>query len=76
MKAPTPASAASAQQNCRAPWLECPPTFFPSPPLCRQNVFRPREARPHAYHYAEDSARAVVAEQLESGRGQPTVEAM
>ena len=47
-----------------------PPPPLPSAPL--QNVLRPREARPHAYHYAEDSARAVMAEQLESGRGKPT----
>lgn len=51
-----------------------PPPPLPSAPL--QNVLRPREARPHAYHYAEDSARAVMAEQLESGRGKPTVEEM
>lgn len=54
--------------------LARPPSLFL--PLCRQNVFRPHEARPHAYHYAEDSAWAVVAEQLESGKGQPTLEAM
>lgn len=41
-----------------------------------QDLFRPAFTSGHAYHVAEDSARAQLAEQLASGRGKPTVEEM
>lgn len=36
-----------------------------------QDLLRPAACRGRAYHYAEDSARAVVQEQMASTRGQP-----
>ena len=47
-------------------------------PLCVQDaLLRPlAETRGRAYHYAEDSARAVVAEQQAQGRGLPGMESM
>lgn len=41
-----------------------------------QDLLRPAYARGHAYHYAEDSARAVLREQLESCKGKPALEEM
>lgn len=38
-----------------------------------QDLMRPAYARGHAYHYAEDSARAVLKEQLASCQGQPAL---
>lgn len=85
--APVPSAAApplrqlhdAGQGSPAAAWGErlADPAAEPPTLLERlQDMCRPAFAAGHAYRYAETSARAQLAEQLESGRGKPTVEAM